>query len=340
MKLKVFLIFILIFFKVPAQSSINIVVFPSLRNIDFTSIIPSNELQNNVRIFCVEISPQGQEVYIKGLFEWQKVGSNSFVELGNFETKNFTARDFCNDELGSQDISIKKFSSKRNLIDENIRIGVPSGVYRITLNLFDSNSQTLLAQDTEELTFLNPSQTLQIINPKIGLTYDHGNVIIDWTPLNGVDFYSVKVNRRLNPNQSLEEALNLGTPLVNDRNVGAVTSVNLRDILERELEPGTEVVVQVTAHISGPFGGNRIFSPIINFYIQDQSVSSTNTIYFRLINSLRRLQNSQLLTLLENNQINISEIRVIKDDGSFMSLEELVDFLESNSENILRIETE
>lgn len=340
MKLKVFLIFLIFLIKASAQSSINLIVFPSLSTVDFASLVPSNELQNNVRIFCVEINPQGNQVVVKGVFEWQKVGSNSFVELGDFITNPFTSRNFCNDELGTFDISIKNSNYNQTLLNENLRIGVPSGIYRITIMLYDSNGQTLLAQDSKELSFLNPAQTLQIINPRVGLTYDIGNLIVEWTPISGVDYYSITVNTRKNPNQSLEEALNSSTPLANNKNVGNVSSVNLREILERELEPGSEIVLQVTANVSGPLGGNKLFSPIVNFKILSPDANEKQVLMIRLRNALSRLNNSRLLSLIENNQINLSEIRIRMDDGTMMSVEELVNFLESNSENILRIESE
>jgi hypothetical protein len=340
MKLKLLIFFLLYLFTASAQNSINIVVFPSLSNIDFTSLFPSNELQNNVRVFCVEVSPQGVPVVIKGVFEWQKVGSNSFVELGNFTTNPFTSRNFCNEELGDFEISLKSFNSNKDLLDENLRIGVPSGIYKITLMLYDASGHNLLAQDSEELYFLNPSQTFQVINPKAGLSYDAGNVIIEWTPIAAAESYSIKVNTRKNPNQSLEEALNSGTPLVNNRNVGQATSVNLREILERELEYGSEVVLQVSANLSGPYGGNKLLSPIVNFYTFKVDNSSSQIQIIRLRNLLSRLPNSQLLSLIENNQIDFSSIVFRTDDGRQMSLDELLNFLEANFENVLRIESE
>ncbi len=340
MKLKLFLFFLFFIISASPQNSVNLIVFPSLTSTDFSSLIPSNELQNNVRIFCVEINPQGVPVSLKIVFEWKKAGSNSFLELGNFTTNPFTSRNFCNEELGTFDLSIRNSETNSDLLDENIRIGTPSGTYRINVMLYNSSGDILLAQDSEELTFLNPSQTLQIINPRPNLTYDAGNILIEWTSIAGAEYYSIIANTRTKPNQSLEEALNAGTPLVNNRNVGLVNNVNLREILERELEPGSEIVVQVIANISGPFGGSKIFSQIVNFNILSPDAPSIQILNFRLRNILSRLPNSQLLSLLENNQINLSDITIRKDDGSSMSLEELVNFLEANPENILRIETE
>lgn len=340
MKLKLFLFFLLFIISASPQNSINLTVFPSLTNTDFSSLIPSNELQNNVRIFCVEINPQGIPVVVKGVFEWRKAGTNSFLELGNFTTDSFTSRNFCNEELGSANLSIRNFNSNRDLLDENLRIGVPSGTYRINLMLYDATGEILLAQDSEELSFLNPSQTIQILNPRSGLTYDVGNVIIEWTSVSGVDNYSITANTRTNPNQSLEEALNSGTPLVNNRNVGLTNSANLRELLQRELEPGSEIVVQVVANVSGPFGGNRLFSQIVNFNVISPDSPALQVLNMRLRNILSRFPNSSLHSLLENNQINLAEITIRRDDGTIMSLEEFLDFLESNPENILRIEIE
>ncbi len=340
MKLKIFLIFLLFIIPASPQNSINLIVFPSLTSTDFSSLIPSNELQNNVRVFCVEINPQGVPVVLKGVFEWKKVGSNSFWELGNFATNSFTSRNFCNDELGTANLSISNFNSNSELLDENLRIGVPSGVYRINLMLYDETGQNLLAQDSEELSFLNPAQTIQIINPQAGSTCDEGNIIIEWTTVLGADYYSITANTRNNPNQSLEEALNSGTPLVNNKNVGLTNSANLRELLERELEPGSEVVVQVVANVPGPYGGSKLFSQIVNFNILSPDTPTQQILNLRLRNILSKLPNSQLLSLLENNQINLSEITIRKDDGSVMSLEELINFLEMNLENIIRIEIE
>lgn len=340
MKLKLFIFFLTFIVTASAQNSINLTVFPSLSSTDFSSLIPSNELKNNVRIFCVDINPVGATVVVKGVFEWRKTGSNTFQELGNFTTNPFTARNFCNEELGSFDISIKQFNSNRDLLDENIRIGVPSGTYRINLMLYDGSGQILLAQDSENLSFLNPAQTLQIINPRSGLTYDAGNIIIEWTPVLGASDYSIIANTRANANQSLEEALNSGTPLINNRSVGLANSTNLRDLLDRELEEGSEVVIQVVANISGPGGGSKLYSQIVNFNIMSLDLPAFQMLNIRLKNILSRFPNSQLLQFLENNQINLSEIRVSKDDGTSMSLEELINFLESNVENILRIESE
>lgn len=340
MKLKLFIFFLIFIISASPQNTINITVFPSLTATDFSSLIPSNELQNNVRIFCININPVGTSVVVKGVFEWKKVGSNTFLELGNFSTAPFISRNFCNEELGSSDISIKNFNSNRDLINENLRIGVPSGIYRINLMLYDSTGQILLAQDSEELSFLNPAQTLLILNPKVGLSYNAGNIIIEWTSISGVDDYSIIANTRTNPQQSLEEALNSGTPLVNSKSVGLTNSVNLRNLLDREIEPGSEVVLQVVANITGPFGGNKLFSQIVNFNIMSPDSPYAQIYYARLLNILRRFPDSRWLQLLENNQINLSDITIRKDDGTIMSIEELINFLESNSENILRIESE
>jgi hypothetical protein len=340
MKLKLFLSFLLFFVTASPQNSINLIVFPQLTNIDFVSLIPSNELQNNVRVFCVEITPYGIPVTIKGDFEWRKAGANDFLELGEFETKPFNSQNFCNEQLGSTEIPIKSFNSNNDLLNENLRIGKPSGTYRIKVMLYDYTGTQLLAQDSEDLLFLNPTQTLQIINPRVGLTYDVGNLLVEWTSLIGVDYYSIKANTRNNPNQSLEEALHSGTPLINEKNVRLTNSINLREWLEREITPGSEIVIQVTANISGPSGGNKLFSPIVNFNTLAPYTPETEMLKIRLRNILSRLPESFLLNLLDNNQIIISEIKTRSEDGTMMSIEELINFLESNPENILRIELE
>lgn len=339
MKLKLIIIFFVFIITASAQNSINIIVFPSINNIDFLSIIPSKELINNIRVFCVDIYPPNSKVSIKGVFEWRKVGSDFFVELGNFTTNDFISRNFCNEQLGT-DISIKNFHYNKNLIDDNLRLGVPTGTYRIRFLLYDSNGVNLLAEDSEDIVFLNPTSNLQILNPKAGLTYDAGNILVEWVEIIGAEDYSIIANTRNNSNQSLEEALKSGVPLVNNRKVGLINSINLRQLLEREIEPGSEIVLQVIAHISSPAGNQKIYSPIINFNIIKPDASFDEALLIRLRNILSRFPDTQLLRLIEENQLKISEISVKKDDGTVLSIEELVDFLESNTENILKIESE
>jgi hypothetical protein len=90
---------------------------------------------------------------------------------------------------------------------------------------------------------------------------------LTWSEVTGVSEYIVKANIRENNDESLEEALQKGNPIINNKKVGLRTSINFRKILDRELVGGEEVVVQIRASIDGPEGPTFIASNIVNFYI-------------------------------------------------------------------------
>ncbi|MCR4416403.1 MAG: hypothetical protein NUV92_01470 [Ignavibacteria bacterium] len=335
--LKICLFMFLFFASISAQPSIRLIVFPELTTTDFASFATLNDLQGAPRIFCAEIYAPNQTVTMAGRIEWKKFGSSDFVEVAWFITRPFLARTLCNDDIGKVDVRIYDHRANTPLIEENIRYGKPTGEYRLTVELYDSTGQNLLSSDTKNLVFLNPSQTLTIINPRPNQSYDAGNILVEWTPISGASEYYIKASERNDPNQSLEEALQRGTPLVNNRNVGVVSSINLRDILERELRPGSEVVLQVSANVSGPAGGRRIFSEIINFKIFNPESQYYQQLVNRLNNVLNRLGQNELLQLLQSGQLDPSKIQIRNEDGTIMTFEELINFLEMNANNITRI---
>ncbi len=128
--------------------------------------------------------------------------------------------------------------------------------------------------------------------------------------------------------------------MVNDRSVGVLTSINLREILERELRPGSEVVLQVSANIPGPAGGRKIFSEIINFSILNPESQLYKQLIQRFNNALQKLGDNELSRLLGSGQIDPSKLQIRRDDGTIMTFEELINFLEMNANNILRVEKE
>jgi hypothetical protein len=323
-----------------AQPSIKLIVFPELTTTDFASFATLEDLQGAPRIFCAEINAPNQTVVMKGIIEWKKIGNPDFVMVAWFITRPFLARTLCNDDIGKVDVRIYDHYANTNLIEENIKYGKPTGEYRLTVELYDSTSQNLLSSDSRNLIFLNPSQTLSIINPRANQTYDAGNILVEWTPISGASEYLIKASERNDPNQSLEEALQRGTPLVNNRNVGVVTSINLRDILERELRPGSEVVLQVTANVPGPAGGKKIFSEIVNFSILNPESQYYQQLITRFNNVMNRLGQSELGQMFQSGQIDPSKLQIRKEDGTIMTFEELINFLEMNANNITRITKE
>lgn len=340
MKLKLVIISLFVVNLVFSQPSIRLVVFPNLTTTDFASFTTLNDLQGAPRIFCAEINAPGQYVRMSSTIEWKKIDANDFVEVAWFITKPFIARTLCNDDIGKVDVRIYDHRSNTSLIEENLRFGKPTGEYRLTVILFDSSGNVQLSSDTKNLVFLNPSQTITIINPRSNGTYDAGNILVEWTPVQGVIEYFIKASERSDPSQSSEEALERGTPYVNKRSVGQSNSVNLRDLLERELRPGTEIVLQVSASISGPSGGTNIFSEIINFNILNPESQQYQQLVQRFYNALQRLGNNSLIQLLQSGQLNPASLQIRREDGTIMTFEELVLFLEMNANQIIRIEQE
>jgi len=335
--LKIFVLSIIFVTSLFAQPSIRLIVFPELTTMDFANFATLNDLQGAPRVFCAEINAPNQTVVMKGDVEWKKVGASDFVTIAWFITRPFLSRNLCNDDIGNVDVRIYDHYANTDLIEENMRFGKPTGEYRLTVYLYDSTSQNLLSSDTRTLIFLNPAQTLTIINPRTNQTYDAGNILVEWTPISGASDYYIKASDRSDPNQSLEEALQRGIPLVNDRNVGLVTSINLRDILERELRPGSEIVLQVSAKIQGPAGGRRIYSEIVNFSIFNPESQYYQQLITRFNNVLNRLGENELARLFRDGQLDPSKIQIRKEDGTIMTFEELINFIEMNANNILRI---
>lgn len=338
--IKAFIVLILISLPIYSQPSIKLIVFPELNSTDFASFATLNDLQGAPRIFCAEINAPGQTVVMAGQIEWKKIGSPDFVEVAWFITRPFLARTLCNDDIGKVDVRIYDHRSNINLIEENLKFGKPTGEYRLTVILYDSTGQILLDKDSKNLVFLNPTQTITIINPRTNQSYDAGNILVEWTPVFGASEYFIKATERTDKSQSVEEALFRGTPLVNNQSVGTQTSVNLRNLLERELKPGSEIVLQVSANIPGPAGGKKIFSEIINFSILNPESQYYQQLIQRFNNIVQRLGQNELSQIFGSDKFDPSKLQIRKEDGTIMSFEELINFLEMNANNILRITKE
>lgn len=335
--LKIILLLIFLFGNIQGQTTVKLIVFPELNTLDLSAFSTIEELQNAPRVFCAQIIPSGQYVVLKGNVEWKRVDSDYYEQLVHFITKPFLSRNLCNDEIGKIDIKVHNFESNNSLIEENIRYGKPTGSYRLTAILYDSSGTIELSRDQKELLFLNPAQTLTIINPRPNNTYDAGNLIVEWSQVQGVNEYFIHASERESPSQSLEDALIKGIPLVNNKNVGDKTRVNLREILDRELRPGSEVVLQVSGNVPGPSGGKKIFSEIVNFNILNPESQYYSILLERFYRAFMKLGDNELIQLLTSGQIKPEQLQVRKDDGSIMTFEELVIFLESNQTNILRL---
>ncbi len=245
-------------------------VFEPLPKVDLTAFIFSNDLKGSPRLMTIDISPVGTMVRMRGTFDWQRANESNYNRVYSFKTRAFSARSFSNQEIGDQDIRIEEEESVSSLIDENLRKGRPTGKYKIFLELLDEagNPYSPPVTQEKELEFVNPTQTLSILAPIEYFRYDMGNVTATWTEAIGATRYIVRAAKRINPGQSPEEILSSSTPLIDNVDVGNVTSINLRNILQREWSAGDEIAIQVTAVVDGPGGGEELKSPIVRFFIE------------------------------------------------------------------------
>lgn len=319
--------------------TVDLVVFEPLPVIDFAAFAVANNLGGAPRIIQISILPQGQMVTVEGSIDWKRPESGQYENLFSFESYPFSSRTIFNDDIGNTDIKIKSSSSNKSAADDNIKKGKPTGSYRLSIVVRDANGRTV--SDQAELNFLNPAQTLTIRTPESGSSQNIGGVLAEWDDVQGVTNFSIRANTRTNINQSLEEALKSGNPIINDKNVGAVTSVNLRDLLDREWLPGQEIVFQVTANISGPGGGTKLYSNIVNFSF-DMGGTGNQELSDGLINLFEGLgeEASEILSLLQNGEINLEDVTITFGDGQVMSLPEfqnLMIYLESNPDAIISV---
>ena len=343
-----FLLTILVGVNTSAQDKLSYVglkVFEPLPEVSFAAFLANPFLGGTPRIFQVVMLPLGVNVTVHGIIQWRRIGESSFNQLYVFDTEPFSSRNFSNDDFSSiGGIKIKDSHSESELLQENLKKGKPTGSYKIIIQVNDG-SQVI----TEEkiIDFLNPSQTLSIIEPRVGDELDVAGILLTWTDVTGVTDFYVKANIRSSKFESLEEALQKGNPLV-DENVGIRRSVNLREILKRELVGGEEVVVQIRAVIPGPGGPTILYSDIVNFNLRgtsspvvDKGVKEFETLIAQVMDDMKknggdddaynRLQ--QLLLDIQNGNISFDDIKIRFDSGkqlTYAEFQEILEYLRRN----------
>jgi hypothetical protein len=335
-------------------------VFEQLSEISFAAFMTANGLENTPRIFQVLMTPHGKNIIVKGAIRWRRVNKGGYSDLYTFTTKPFTSRNFYNDDLSSIDgIKMETSESNNDLLDENLKIGKPSGSYEIVIKVYDEN----MGFKSEDAKFLgmsipsgvlgkeipvgfpNPSQTFSILTPGDGDKLDAGGINLSWTNELGIFDFIVKANIRVG-DESPEEALQRGNPIVDNRPVGMRTNVNFREpnFLSRELVGGEEIVVQVRGTIKGPGGPSIVYSEIINFFI----TSPGNTAVDRGIQDFENLVQDvmddwkeegqadsdaykvleNLLSDLQNGIISFEDIKIRNDRGQLLTYAEFQQILE------------
>jgi len=330
--------------------AVNMNVFKPLPEVSFAAFLTNPFLESTPRILQISITPKNKKIICRGTILWKKLNKNSFEELLNFTTKPFLSRNFYNDDFSSFDgIKIDENNVSDNLVKDNLKKGKPTGTYRIIFEVFDSN-MVFQSSSIEDLEFTNPSQTLTIIQPQINEELDLGGILLFWTGVAGVSDYYIKANIRLSKFESLEEALNRGNPIINNKNVGIKTNVNLREFLDRELIGGEELVLQVKGAIEGPGGQSFIYSDIINFKIKgnnsnegDEGNNELTSTLEQLTDNLKTQLNANplnqdesdlseriqaLLDKIRNGEITFNDLTITTNDGKEISYQEFLQILE------------
>ncbi|GAB6282368.1 MAG: hypothetical protein STSR0008_11130 [Ignavibacterium sp.] len=337
-----FFCFSIITSNIIAQSiKINVMGDPNnMPPIDFGNFAFTNNLQGAQRIFYIELTPQNEDVIIEGKFYSKDFYSQNNQEIFSFKTNTFKSKNFYNSDIGLGDLQINEVTTNSSALDELIKKGKPSGELNIMLNAnFINLNQSV--SDNITLKFLNPSQTITILNPIADNSYDVNNVIAQWTLVTGAVDYKIKANVRKNLTQSFEEALNLGTPIINNKSVGNVSSINLRTILDREWNEGDEIVLQVAAVIPNTFGNTELFSPIVNFYL-NKSNNSEQNFSNNLLSQFLTFNNfglsNDLISKILNGEIQIIDIEdEIGNKITFQQLQQLLNYLSSHPQDVINV---
>lgn len=319
------------------STSVQLFVFDTSQ-LDISAFLFDNNLTNQQRILQVNITPTGKRVVIEGVISWKENLNSGFVEVATFKTNSFLSRSFFNDEIGNSEILYAEKNANSNIVDRIRNIGKPTGQIEIKIRVFDERN-TFLDDTYETLTFENPSQTIEITSPFPGDELNPLTFQISWSEVQGAEYYLVKASFMKDANQSDEAALNSGTPVINNFNVGTrlTLSTSEPNVLQRELLEGSRLVIQVTAHINGPGGGNNIYSKIIPVTIQsltnavsgipeNNALSEINDFINKMVDILPNpiINNLRNSIKGENSSLNF---QVEDEDGNSKTLLEAADFI-------------
>jgi hypothetical protein len=334
-----FFIFIFIsFHSLIAQTpTIQLETFTGLNTIDFAAFAFTNGLSGAPRIFHVIITPVGRNIIVKGQIDWKKDETTGFTELADFTTVPFISRNFYNDEIGNSEIKIASSNVVSSVRDDIFSRGKPTGVYQITLNMLDVQTNQKLSSDQKEISFLNPAQTISIQYPVENGTYDMGNVQAIWTPVQGAASYKIRANVMPAGSSSPEDALSGSSPLINDRDVGIVNVANLGSILDRQWVAGQRIVLSVTAIIEGPGGGTLLPSPPVTFHLSSsRTVANNPTVdpnLVRLAVLMTGQVNQNFINKLLDGEITVENIQITDESNNsltFSNFLTILTYLETN----------
>jgi len=366
--MKIFVLFLLLGSPIvnTAQNvNIQLEILQDLAQLDLTAFI--NFGKGNFDALSIPVIlqinmdyPSADQVVLSGKVSWKSPDGKYQGELLSFSSHPFSNIKRVNNQEFNKVIKFLSPKINSRLMDENTKRGKPSGTYTIFLTLSDlANGESANSQETIEIK--NPSQTFYIQSPMAGSQNDIAGVQAIWDVVEGAKEYKVLANIRKNKNQSFEEALNSGNPIINNKSVGQLTNVNLLSLLDRQWLPGQEIVFRVAAIIPTASGESELNSTnIINFYIispnsdEDKNLlKNFDNLFNEIVGDLNSNQNledenlnqnlilaKRLLEMIESGQLDFNNAQITDENGNVFSVNELnliLDYLRRNPNALLNI---
>lgn len=366
--MKIFVLFLLLGSPIvnTAQNvNIQLEILQDLAQLDLTAFI--NFGKGNFDALSIPVIlqinmdyPSADQVVLSGKVSWKSPDGKYQGELLSFSSHPFSNIKRVNNQEFNKVIKFLSPKINSRLMDENTKRGKPSGTYTIFLTLSDlANGESANSQETIEIK--NPSQTFYIQSPIAGSQNDIAGVQAIWDVVEGAKEYKVLANIRKNKNQSFEEALNSGNPIINNKSVGQLTNVNLLSLLDRQWLPGQEIVFRVAAIIPTASGESELNSTnIINFYIispnsdEDKNLlKNFDNLFNEIVGDLNSNQNledenlnqnlilaKRLLEMIESGQLDFNNAQITDENGNVFSVNELnliLDYLRRNPNALLNI---
>jgi len=366
--MKIFVLFLLLGSPIvnTAQNvNIQLEILQDLAQLDLTAFI--NFGKGNFDALSIPVIlqinmdyPSADQVVLSGKVSWKSPDGKYQGELLSFSSHPFSNIKRVNNQEFNKVIKFLSPKINSRLMDENTKRGKPSGTYTIFLTLSDlANGESANTNETIEIK--NPSQTFYIQSPIAGSQNDIAGVQAIWDIVEGAKEYKVLANIRKNKIQSLEEALNSGNPIINNKSVGQLTNVNLLSLLDRQWLPGQEIVFRVAAIIPTASGESELNSTnIINFYIispnsdEDKNLlKNFDNLFNEIVGDLNSNQNledenlnqnlilaKRLLEMIESGQLDFNNAQITDENGNVFSVNELnliLDYLRRNPNALLNI---
>ncbi|MDP3683319.1 MAG: hypothetical protein Q8S01_05235, partial [Ignavibacteria bacterium] len=309
-------------------SSFELTIFKPLPELDLGSLSMANDLSGAPRVFQISILPVNKWVVLEGTITWTDIGQTSSKQIFYFKTRAFRSTTFYNTDLGSTAIRIARTNADNSVINDLARRGKPVGRFDINLFLNDSSGNNRVGYQSDFVEFINPTQSFTIISPEKDTEGQIGNILVSWTQVGGSDHYKIKVNKRTNSNQSLENALASPSPYIDFANIpNSNTSIRLSDLPTlRPLQEGLEYVVQVVAVIKLPNENKDLPSEIVNFHIAGSNDARDNAIKNSLMGIMSSLPGGATLASVFSDR-NLRITRLVGENGNPISQDQLTNLL-------------